>query len=103
MEQGPKDDALPGATTTNATMSGAEIVDVCRKHTILEKTAYTTARGVADEVKVLNLNGTDVSTIRLAPRPGIADRPDSFARKGSNLYVTVRYSGQVARIKRPDR
>ncbi len=41
MEQGPKDDALPGAgamttTTTNATMSGAEIVDLCRKHTIFE-------------------------------------------------------------------
>lgn len=64
-----------------------------------EKTAYITARGVADEIKVLNLNGTDVSTIVIDPRPGIADRPDSLARKGSNLYVTVRYSGQVARIK----
>ncbi|MEO5898152.1 MAG: hypothetical protein ABIS06_20895 [Vicinamibacterales bacterium] len=64
-----------------------------------EKTAYITARGVADEIKVLNLNGTDVSTILIDPRPGIADRPDGLARKGSNLYVTVRYSGQVARIK----
>jgi DNA-binding beta-propeller fold protein YncE len=64
-----------------------------------EKTAYITARGVADEIKVLNLNGTEVSTILVDPRPGIADRPDSLARKGSNLYVTVRYSGQVARIK----
>jgi len=64
-----------------------------------EKTAYITARGVADEIKVLNLNGTDVSTILIDPRPGIADRPDSLARKGSNLYETVRFSGQVARIK----
>jgi DNA-binding beta-propeller fold protein YncE len=64
-----------------------------------EKTAYITARGVADEIKVLNLNGTDVSTILIDPRPGVADRPDSLARKGSNLYVTVRFSGQVARIK----
>jgi len=64
-----------------------------------EKTAYITARAVADEIKVLNLNGTDVSTIVIDPRPGIADRPDSLARKGSNLYVTVRFSGQVARIK----
>jgi DNA-binding beta-propeller fold protein YncE len=64
-----------------------------------EKTAYITARGVADEIKVLNLNGTDVSTIVIDPRLGVADRPDSLARKGSNLYVTVRYSGQVARIK----
>ena len=64
-----------------------------------EKTAYITARGVADEIKVLNLNGTDVSTILIDPRPGIADRPDGLARKGSNLYATVRYSGQVARIK----
>ncbi|MBA2306300.1 MAG: hypothetical protein H0W08_27230 [Acidobacteria bacterium] len=64
-----------------------------------EKTAYITARGVADEIKVLNLNGTDVSTIRIDPRLDIADRPDALARKGSNLYVTVRYSGQVARIK----
>ena len=64
-----------------------------------EKNAYITARGVADEIKVLNLNGTDVSTILIDPRPGIADRPDSLARKGSSLYVTVRYSGQVARIK----
>jgi len=81
MEQGSKDDALPGAgamttTTTNATMSDAEIVDLCRKHTILEKTAYTTARGVADEVKVLNLNGTDVSTILIAPR--LQKRTDHF-------------------------
>ena len=64
-----------------------------------EKTAYITARGVADEIKVLNLNGTDVSTIVIDPRPGVADRPDGLARTGSNLYVTVRYSGQVARIK----
>jgi DNA-binding beta-propeller fold protein YncE len=64
-----------------------------------EKTAYITARGAADEIKVLNLNGTDVSTILIDPRPGMADRPDSLARKGSNLYVTVRFSGQVARIK----
>lgn len=64
-----------------------------------EKIAYITARGVADEIKVLNLNGTDVSTILIDPRPGLADRPDSLARKGSNLYVTVRFSGQVARIK----
>jgi len=44
-------------------------------------------------------HGTDVSTILIDPRLGIADRPDALARKGSNLYVTVRYSGQVARIK----
>ncbi len=64
-----------------------------------EKTAYITARGAADEIKVLNLNGTDVTTILIDPRPGMADRPDSLARKGSNLYITVRFSGQVARIK----
>ena len=64
-----------------------------------EKTAYITARGVADEIKVLNLNGTTVSTIFIDPRDDIADRPDGLARKGSNLYATVRYSGQVARIK----
>jgi DNA-binding beta-propeller fold protein YncE len=64
-----------------------------------EKTAYITARGVADEIKVLNLSGADVSTIFIDPRDGIADRPDGLARKGSNLYATVRYSGQVARIK----
>lgn len=40
-----------------------------------------------------------MSTILIDPRPGVADRPDSLARKGSNLYVTVRFSGQVARIK----
>ena len=43
--------------------------------------------------------GTDVSTIMIDPRPWLADRPDTLARKGNNLYVTVRYSGQVARIK----
>ena len=64
-----------------------------------EKTAYITARGVADEIKVLNLDGTDVSTIVIDPRPGVADRPDGLARKGSTLYATVRFSGQVARIK----
>jgi DNA-binding beta-propeller fold protein YncE len=63
-----------------------------------EKTAYITARGVADEIKVLNLGGTELGTVLIDPRPGIADRPDSLAQKGSHLYVTVRYSGQVARI-----
>jgi DNA-binding beta-propeller fold protein YncE len=63
-----------------------------------EKTAYITARGVADEIKVLNLGGTELSTILIDPRPGMADRPDSLARKGSTLYATVRFSGQVARI-----
>ena len=63
-----------------------------------EKTAYITARGVADEIKVLNLSGTDLQTVLIDPRPGIADRPDSLAQKGSHLYATVRYSGQVARI-----
>ena len=48
---------------------------------------------------MLNLSGTDVNTILIDPRPDKADRPDSLARKGSNLYVTVRFSGQVARIK----
>ena len=47
-----------------------------------EKTAYITARGVADEIKVLNLNGTDVSTILIDPRPGMADRPDSLGAQG---------------------
>jgi DNA-binding beta-propeller fold protein YncE len=64
-----------------------------------EKTAYVTARGVADEIKVLNLNGNEVSTILIDPRPGVADRPDTLVRKGSNLYAAVRFSGQVARIK----
>jgi DNA-binding beta-propeller fold protein YncE len=64
-----------------------------------EKTAYITARGVADEIKVLNLNGTEVGTIKIDPRRDIADRPDGLARKGSTLYATVRFSGQVARIK----
>lgn len=64
-----------------------------------ETTAYITARGVADEIKVLDLNGNDVSTILIDARPGMADRPDGLARKGSNLYATLRYSGQVARIK----
>ena len=54
---------------------------------------------MADEIKVLNLNGTTVSTIFIDPRDDIADRPDGLARKGSNLYATVRYSGQVAQIK----
>lgn len=33
------------------------------------------------------------------PRSDLADRPDSLARKGSALYATLRFSGQVARIK----
>ena len=40
-----------------------------------------------------------MSTIKIDPRSDIADRPDGLARKGSNLYATVRFSGQVARIK----
>ena len=38
---------------------------------------------------LLNLNGSDVSTILIDPRLGMADRPDGLARKGSNLYATA--------------
>jgi DNA-binding beta-propeller fold protein YncE len=62
-----------------------------------EKRAYITAPA-SDEVKVLNLNGNDVGTIPLDWRPGVSDQPDSFARKGSHLYVALRFGGQVARI-----
>jgi DNA-binding beta-propeller fold protein YncE len=63
-----------------------------------EKQAYMTAPGT-DEVKVLNLTGNEVSTMSLDPRAGSVDGPDSLARRGSNLYVTMRFAGQVARIK----
>lgn len=63
-----------------------------------EKHAYIAAVGT-DEVKVLNLNGNEVSTIPLNWRPGILDAPDSMVRRGSNIYVTLRFAGQVARIK----
>ena len=62
-----------------------------------EKRAYITAPA-SEEVKVLNLNGNEVSTIPLDWRPGVPDLPDSFARKGSHLYVALRFAGQVARI-----
>jgi DNA-binding beta-propeller fold protein YncE len=63
-----------------------------------EKQAYMTAPGT-DEIKVLNLSANDVSTMSLDPRAGIVDGPDSMARRGSNIYVTLRFAGQVARIK----
>jgi DNA-binding beta-propeller fold protein YncE len=62
-----------------------------------EKRAYITAPG-SEVVKVLNLNGSDVSTISLDFTPGVLDAPDSFARKGSYLYVALRFAGQLARI-----
>ena len=62
-----------------------------------EKRAYITAPG-SEVVKVLNLNGSDVSTISLDFTPGVLDAPDGFARKGSYLYVALRFAGQVARI-----
>lgn len=62
-----------------------------------EKRAYITAPG-SEQVKVLNLNGSDVSTISLDFTPGVLDAPDSFARKGSYLYVALRFAGQLARI-----
>ena len=63
-----------------------------------EEFAYMTAVGT-DEVKVLDLNGNEVSTISLDRRLGISDAPDSIARRGSNIYVTLRFAGQLARIK----
>ena len=62
-----------------------------------EKRAYITAPG-SEQVKVLNLNGSDVGTISLDFTPGVLDAPDSFARKGSYLYVALRFAGQLARI-----
>ena len=63
-----------------------------------EKRAYISAVG-DEQVKVLDLEGTEVSAISLDWRPGIPDAPDSLVRKGSNIYVTLRFAGQVARIK----
>jgi DNA-binding beta-propeller fold protein YncE len=63
-----------------------------------EKHAYIAAVGT-EEVKVLNLQGHEVGTISLDLRPGISDGPDSIVRRGSNMYVTMRFAGQVARIK----
>ncbi len=63
-----------------------------------EKQAYMTVPGT-DEVKILDLTGNEVGTMTLDPRAGIADGPDSLARRGSNIYVTMRFAGKVARIK----
>jgi DNA-binding beta-propeller fold protein YncE len=63
-----------------------------------EKYVYIAAINT-DEVKVLDLNGSQVSTISLDVRPGIRDAPEDMARRGSNIYVTIRFAGQVARIK----
>jgi DNA-binding beta-propeller fold protein YncE len=63
-----------------------------------EKQAYNSAVAT-DELKILNLNGNEVSTISLDWRTGIPDGPDSIVRRGSNIYVTLRFAGQVARIK----
>jgi DNA-binding beta-propeller fold protein YncE len=63
-----------------------------------EKDAYATAVA-AEAVKILDLEGSEVRTITLDPRPGIRDSPDSIARRGGNIYVTLRFAGQVARIQ----
>lgn len=63
-----------------------------------EKYVYIAAIAT-DEVKVLDLNGSVVKTIPVDFRPGIRDAPEDMARRGSNVYVTLRFAGQVARIK----
>jgi len=63
-----------------------------------EKYVYIAAIAT-DEVKVLDLNGSEVKTIPVDFRPGIRDAPEDMARRGSNVYVTLRFAGQVARIK----
>jgi DNA-binding beta-propeller fold protein YncE len=62
-----------------------------------EKRAYITAPA-SELVKVLNLNSGEVGTISLDRTPGVADAPDSFARKGAHLYVAFRFAGEIARI-----
>ena len=44
-------------------------------------------------IAVLDLDGNEVRAIPL----GYA--PDSLARRGSNIYVTLRFAGQLARIR----
>lgn len=63
-----------------------------------EKRAYIAAVG-NEQVKVLDLHGNEMTAISLDWRQGIPDAPDSIARRGSNVYVTLRFAGQVARIK----
>jgi hypothetical protein len=64
-----------------------------------EKTAYITARGVADEIKVLNLNGTDVSTILIDPRPGV--RIDPTPWRGRAATCTSRCASRAKSPRAP--
>jgi DNA-binding beta-propeller fold protein YncE len=57
------------------------------------------AATVDEQVRVLDLHGNEMSAISLDWRQGIRDAPDTIVRLGSNIYVTLRYAGQVARIK----
>jgi DNA-binding beta-propeller fold protein YncE len=57
-----------------------------------ETRAYVAAIG-SQQVIVLDLEGNGVGAIPLA------HAPDSLVRRGSNIYVTLRFAGQVARIK----
>ncbi len=62
-----------------------------------EKRAYISAPA-SELVKVLNLNSGEVGTISLDRTPGVADAPDSFARKGVHVYVALRFAGELARV-----
>jgi hypothetical protein len=48
---------------------------------------------------VLDLHGNEVSGFSLDWRQAIPDAPDSLALRGNSIYVTLRFAGQVARIK----
>jgi DNA-binding beta-propeller fold protein YncE len=63
-----------------------------------EKRAYITS-GPDEQVTVLDLHGNEVSGFSLDWRQGIPDAPDSLALRGNSIYVTLRFAGQVARIK----
>ena len=72
-------------------------------------TAAERAEGLADFLFVqlgFRGNSTEYTDPRnsylnevLDRRLGIPDAPDSIARRGSNIYVTLRFAGQLARIK----
>ena len=87
-------------TLTEDTAYGADRHQPPRTRYDCEREACLRRRGRRPgQVKVLDLYGNEITAISLDWRPGIPDGPDTIARRGSNIYVTLRFAGQVARIK----
>jgi sugar lactone lactonase YvrE len=63
-----------------------------------EQTLYLSSRE-DDTLRIIDIPSATATSMSLDATPGVPDRPDSVALQGDNVWVTLKSTGKLARIK----